>query len=37
MTQLAKKIKSVNPDYETAIKLIETVERQWNYMQPVGP
>jgi hypothetical protein len=37
MIQLAKKIKTVNPDYETAIKLIESVERQWNYMQPVGP
>jgi hypothetical protein len=37
MTQLAKKIRSVNPDYETAIKLIESVERRWNYMQPVGP
>jgi hypothetical protein len=37
MTQLAKKIKTANPDYETTIKLIESVERQWNYMQPVGP
>jgi hypothetical protein len=37
MTQLAKKIKTVNPDYETAIKILESVERQWNYMQPVGP
>jgi hypothetical protein len=37
MTQLAKKIRVANPDYETAIKLIESVERRWNYMQPVGP
>jgi hypothetical protein len=37
MTQLAKKIRSANPDYETAIRLIESVERRWNYMQPVGP
>jgi hypothetical protein len=37
MTQLAKKIRSANPDYETAVKLIESVERMWNYMQPVGP
>ncbi|MDR2162631.1 MAG: hypothetical protein LBO70_01600 [Clostridiales Family XIII bacterium] len=37
MTQLAKKMKAVNPDYEAAIRLIESVERRWNYMQPVGP
>jgi hypothetical protein len=37
MTQLAKKIKSANPDYENVIKIIESVERRWNYMQPVGP
>jgi hypothetical protein len=36
MVQLAKKIRSVNPDYETALHIIESVERQWNYMQPVG-
>jgi hypothetical protein len=37
MTQLAKKIRAANPDYETAVKIIESVERRWNYMQPVGP
>jgi hypothetical protein len=37
MTQLAKKIKSANPDYGNVIKIIESVERRWNYMQPVGP
>jgi hypothetical protein len=36
MMQLAKKIKAANPGYETAIKLIESTERRWNYMQPVG-
>jgi hypothetical protein len=37
MTQLAKKIRSANPDYGDVIKIIESVERRWNYMQPVGP
>jgi hypothetical protein len=37
MTQLAKKIRSSNPDYGNVIKIIESVERRWNYMQPVGP
>jgi hypothetical protein len=37
MTQLAKKIRSANPDYANVIKIIESVERRWNYMQPVGP
>jgi hypothetical protein len=37
MTQLAKKIRLVNPDHWDTIKIIESVERRWNYMQPVGP
>ncbi|MDR1291975.1 MAG: hypothetical protein LBJ91_01060 [Clostridiales Family XIII bacterium] len=37
MTQLAKKIRSANPDYGNVIRIIESVERRWNYMQPVGP
>jgi hypothetical protein len=37
MTQLAKKIRSANPDYGEVIKIIESIERKWNYMQPVGP
>lgn len=36
MTQLAKKIRTSNPDYGTALRIIESVERQWNYMQPAG-
>jgi len=34
MAQLAKKIRTSNPDYETALHMIESVERQWNNMQP---
>jgi hypothetical protein len=37
MVQLATKLKSANPGYEDTIKIIESTERRWNYMQPVGP
>jgi hypothetical protein len=36
MAQLAKNIRTANPDYEAALHIIESVERQWNYMQPAG-
>jgi hypothetical protein len=36
MEQLAAKIRTANPGYEGALRVIEAVERRWNYTQPVG-
>jgi predicted ATP-grasp superfamily ATP-dependent carboligase len=36
MEQLMAKLRTANPDYEAALRIIESVERRWNYVQPVG-